>query len=43
MKKVRCGGEVNREKSTAVRQCRSHGFREAAEVDGIEEHVGILW
>jgi hypothetical protein len=43
MKKIRRRGEVTREKLTSVRQCCPHGFREAAEVDGIEEDIGILW
>ncbi len=43
MKQVRRSGEVTREEFTAVRQCCSHGLWKAAEVDGIEEHVGILW
>ncbi len=43
MEKIRCGGEITREKLTSVRQRCSHGVREAAEVNGIEEDIGILW
>jgi hypothetical protein len=42
VEQVRRGGEVAREKFTAVRQGRSHGLRKTAEVDGIEEDIGIL-
>jgi hypothetical protein len=43
MEKIRRGGEITREKLTSVRQCCLHGVREAAEVNGIEEDIGILW
>ncbi len=42
MEQIRRGGEVAGEQFTAVRQGRSHGFRERAEVDGVEEDIGVL-
>jgi hypothetical protein len=36
------GGEVTREKFAAVRQGGSHGLRKTAEIDGIEEDIGIV-
>jgi hypothetical protein len=42
VEQIRRGGEVSGEQFAAVRQSCPHGFRETAEVDGVEEDIGVL-